>query len=224
MSIFSSIESLSRVQLFVTPWIAACQASLSITNSRSLLKLRCPLHQWCHPTTVVPFSSCLQSFPGSGSFLVSQLFESGSQRIGVSALASVFPMNIQDWFHLGWTGWISLQSKGLSRVFSNTTVQKHQFFGVQLSSQSNSHIHTWPLTGKTIALTRRTFVGRVMSLLLNMLYSLVIAFLPRSRCLLISWLQSPSAVILEPPRIKVCHCSTVAHLFAMKWWDQMPWS
>ena len=107
----------------------------------------CPLSQWCHPTissSLVPFSSCPQSFPASGSFQMSQLFESGGQSIGVSASASVLPMNIQDWFPLGWTGWI-LQSKGLSRVFSNTTVQKHQFFGAQLSSQSNSHIHTWLL-------------------------------------------------------------------------------
>ena len=95
-----------------------------------------PLSQWCHPTissSVVPFSSCLQSFPASGSFPMSQFFESGGQSIGVSSSASVLPMNIQDWFPLGWTGWISLQSKGLSRVFSNTTVQKHQFFGTQLS-------------------------------------------------------------------------------------------
>ena len=108
----------------------------------------CPLSQWCYPTissSVGPFSSCLQSFPASGSFQMSQFFTSGSQSIGVSASTSVLPMNIQDWFPLGWTGWISLQSKGLSRVFSNTTVQKHQFFSTQLSSQSNSHIHTWLL-------------------------------------------------------------------------------
>ena len=95
-----------------------------------------PSSRWCHPTvasSVVPFSSCLQSFPASGSFPMSQLFASGSQSIGASASASVLPMNIQDWFPLGWTGWISLQSKGLSRVFSNTTVQKHQFFGAELS-------------------------------------------------------------------------------------------
>ena len=108
----------------------------------------CPLSQWCHPTissSVLPFSSCLQSFPASQSFPRSQFFASGGKRIGVSASASVLPMNIQDWFPLGWTGWISLQSKGLSRVFSNTTVQKHQFFGTQLSLESNSHIHTWLL-------------------------------------------------------------------------------
>ena len=105
----------------------------------------CPLSQWCHPTissSVVLFSSCPQSFPASGSFPMSQLFTSGGQSIGVSASASVLPMNTQDWSPLGWTGWISLRSKGLSRVFSNTTVQKNQFFGAQLSSQSNSHIHT----------------------------------------------------------------------------------
>ena len=108
----------------------------------------CPLSWWCHPaisSSVVPFSSCPQSLPTSRSFPVSQLFEWGGQSTGVSASASVLPMNTQGWSPLGWTGWISLQSKGLSRVFSNTTVQKHQFFGTQLSSQSNSHIHTWPL-------------------------------------------------------------------------------
>ena len=96
----------------------------------------CPLSRWCHPTissSVIPFSSCPQSFPASGSFLMSQLFASGGQSIGVSASTSVLPVNTQDWSALGWTGWISLQSKGLSRVFSNTTVQKHQFFSTQLS-------------------------------------------------------------------------------------------
>ena len=117
----------------------------------------CPLSQWCHPTissSFVPFSSCPQSFPASGSFQMSQLSISGGQIIGVSASASVLPMNIQNRFPLGWTGWISLQSKGLSRVFSNTTVQKHQFFSTQLSSQSNSHIHIWPWK-KNIVLTRQ---------------------------------------------------------------------
>ena len=102
---------------------------------------------WCHPTissSDVPFTSHLQSFPSSGSFQMSQLFASGGQSNGVSASTSVLLMDTQDWSPLGWTGWI-LQAKGLSRAFSNTTVQKHQFFGAQLSSQSNSHIHTWPL-------------------------------------------------------------------------------
>ena len=108
----------------------------------------CPSSRWCHPTIssfVIPLSSCPQSFPTSGSFQMSQLLAWGGQRIGVSASASVLPMNTQDWSPLGWTGWISLQSRGLPRVFSNTTVQKHQFFGAQVSSQPNSHIYTWPL-------------------------------------------------------------------------------
>ena len=105
----------------------------------------CPLSWWCHSTissSVCPFSSCFQSFPASGSFQMSQLFTSGGQSIGVSASTSVLQMNTQDWSPLWWTGWISLQSKGLSRVFSNTTVQKHQFFSAQLSLQSNCHLHT----------------------------------------------------------------------------------
>ena len=110
----------------------------------------CPSSQWCHPTilsSVISFSSCTQSFPVSGSFPMSQFFISGGQSVGASASASVISMNIQDWFPLGLTGWISLPSKGLSRVFSNTTVLKHQFFSVQLSLWSNSHIHIW-LLGK----------------------------------------------------------------------------
>ena len=136
----------------------------------------CPLSWWCHQTSsssVIPFSSCPQSFPASGSFQMSQLLTWGGQTVGVSASTTVLPMNTQDWSPLGWTGWISLQSKGLSRVFSNTTVQKHKFFGtqhfiiVQLS-------HPYMTTGKTIALTRQTFVGKVMSLLFNMLRALLI--------------------------------------------------
>ena len=106
-----------------------------------------PSNRWCHPaisSSVIPFSSCPQSLPTSESFPMSQVFTWGGQSIGVSALASVLPKNTQDWSPLEWTGWTSLQSKGLSGVFSNTTVQKHQFFGTQPSSQSNSHIHTWP--------------------------------------------------------------------------------
>ena len=144
---FSSVQSLSRVWLFVTPWAAAHQASLSITNSRSLFKHLSieSVIPSNHLILLIPFSSCLQSFPESGFFQMNQLFASGGQSIEVSASTSVLPMNTQDWSPLGWTGWISLQSKGLSRVFSNTTVHKHQFFGAQLSSQSNSHIHTWLL-------------------------------------------------------------------------------
>ena len=108
----------------------------------------CPSSWWCHPaisSSVIPFSSCPQSLQASESFPMGQLFTWGSQSTGVSALESFLPKNTQDWSPLEWTGWISLQSKGLSRVFSNTTVQRHQFFGAQLSSQSNSSIHTWPL-------------------------------------------------------------------------------
>ena len=169
---------------------------------------QCPLSLWCHPTissSVVPFTSCPQSFPASGSFPMSQLFASGGQIIGVSASASVLPINTQDWSPLGWTGWISLQSKGLSRVFSNTTVQTHQIFDTQLSLWSNSYIHTW-LLETPLALTRWTFLDKGMSLLFNIVSRLVIVFLPRSKCLLISWLQSPSSVILEPLQNKICYC------------------
>ena len=144
---FSSVQSLSRVQLFVTPWIAARQASLSITNSRGSLKLMCiksvmPSSHLIlgHPLLLLPpIPPSVRVFP------MSQLFTWGGQSTGVSALASLLPKTTQDWSPLEWTGWISLQSKGLSRVFSNITVQKHQFFSAQLSSQSNTHIHTWPL-------------------------------------------------------------------------------
>ena len=130
-----SVQSPSRVRLFATTWTPPRQASLSITNTQSLLKLMST--ESVMPSTIsssiIPFSSCLQSFPASGSFQMSQFFASGGQSIGVSASASVLPMNIQDWFPLGWTGWIPLQSKGISRVLSNTTVQMHQFFSTQLS-------------------------------------------------------------------------------------------
>ena len=131
---------------FVTPWTAVHQASLS-SPSPGACSNPFPLSQWYHPTispSVIPFS-CLLSFPASGSFPVNQFFPSGGQSIRVSASAPVFPMNIQDWFPLGWTGWISLSSKGHSRVFSSTTVQKHQLFSAQLSLWFNSHMHTWLL-------------------------------------------------------------------------------
>ena len=143
---FSSVQLLSHVWLFVTQWTAACQASLSITNTWSIpkpmsIELVMPSNHFilCRPLLLLP-----SIFPSIRVFPMSQLFASGGQRIGVSASTSVLPMNTQDYSPLGWTGWISLQSKGLSRVFSNTTVQKHQFFSTQLSSQSSSHIHTWP--------------------------------------------------------------------------------
>ena len=144
---FSSVQSLSHVRLFATPWIAARQASLSITNSRSSLRLMSiksvmPSSHLilCRPLLLLPPIP-----PEWESFPMSQLFPWGGQSTGVSALASFLPKKSQGWSPSEWTGWISLQSKGLSRVFSDTTVQKHQFFGTQLSSQSNSNIHTWPL-------------------------------------------------------------------------------
>ena len=144
---FSSIHLLSPVQFFANPRLQHARLPRpsptpgAYSNSYSS-------SQWCHPTIsslVVPYSTCLQSFPASGSFPMSQFFTSGGQSIGVSASASIFPMNIQDWFPLGLTGLISLQSKGLSKVFSITTVQKHQFFSTQLCLCSDSHICTWLL-------------------------------------------------------------------------------
>ena len=199
-----------NVQLFVTPWTAARQASLSITNSRNLLKL-------ISIETVIPSNNLIlccpllllpSIFPSIKVFPVSYFFPSGGHSIGVSASASVLPVNIQHWFPLGWTGWISLQPKGLSRVFSTP-----QFKSINSSVLSFLYSPSlYMTTGKTIALTRQTIVGKVMSLLFNMLSRLAITFLPRSRCLLISWLWSPSAVILELRKIKsvtvspcICH-------------------
>ena len=144
-----SVQSLSHVmgRLFATHGLQharlPCPPPTPEAHSNSG-----PSSRWCHPTilsSVVSFSYCTQSFPASRSFKMNQLFTSGGKSIGVSASASFFPKNTQDWSPLGWTGWISLQSNGLSRVFSNTTVRKHQFFDTQPSSQSNSHIHTWLL-------------------------------------------------------------------------------
>ena len=197
-SCISSVQSLSHVRLFATPWTAARQASLPITNSRSLPN-PCPLSQWCHPTissSVIPFSSCPQSFPALGSFLMSQFFVSGGQSIGS------FSFNISPSyehpglisFRMDWLDLLAVQEtlkSLLQHHSSKASILWHSaFFIVQLS-------HPYMTTGKTIAFTRRTFVGKVMSLLFNMLSRLVITFLPRSKCLLISWLQLPSAVILE---------------------------
>ena len=170
-----------------------------------------PLSPWCHPaisSSVVPFSTCPQSLPASKPFPMSQLFTWGGQSIGVSAPASVLPMNAQDWFPLGWTGWISLQSKRLKSLLQNHSSKASilwcsAFFIVQIS-------HPYMSTGKTIALINWTFVGRVMFLLLNMLSRLIMVFLPRSKGLLISWLQSPSAVMLEPQKIKSDTVSSVS--------------
>ena len=155
-----------------------------------------------------PFIFCLQSFPASGSFPMSQLFAWGGQIIGVSASALVLPINIQSWFPLGLTGLISSMFKGLSRVFSNTIVLRHQFFGTEPFYCQLSH--PYMTTGKTIALTRWTFVGKVMPLFFSMLSKFVIVFLLRSKCLLISWLQSAFTVILEPKKIKSLTLSIVS--------------
>ena len=203
--VFGSVQSLSCVQLFATPWTTTRQVFLSTTNSRSPDKPMSIVSVMpsnnlilCHPLLLLP-----QSFPASGSFQISQLFASGGQT------TSVPPMNTQDQFPLGWTCWISLQSKGLF----NSLLQYHSskasilrrsaLFIVQLS-------HPYMTTGRTIALTRQTFVDKVMSLLLNVLSRLVITLLPRSKCLLISSLQSASAVILEPRKIKSATVSTVS--------------
>ena len=147
MQSFSSIQSLNRVQPFATHELQHARPACPSPTPR-IYSNSCPSSRWCHPaisSSVIPFSSCPQSLPASGSFPMSQLFAWGDQSIGVSASPSVLPMNTQEWSPLGWTGWTSLQSKRLSRVFSSTIVQKHQFFRAQLSSQSNFHIHTWPL-------------------------------------------------------------------------------
>ena len=170
----------------------------------------------CHP-----LSPCLQSFPASSSFPVSQLFEPGGQSIGASALASVPPVNIHGWFPSGFSGLISLLSRLLSRVFSNTTVPKHQFFGLVYRPTLTSIQDA----GKTIALTTWTFVGKVMFLLFNTLSRFAMAFLPRGKCLLISWMQFLFSVILESKKIR----SVTVFIFSpiyheVMGWDGMPWS
>ena len=182
-----------------------------------------PSGWWCHPTissSVVPFS-CLQSFPASGSFPMSQFFLSGGQSIGASASASVLPMNIQGWFPLRLTGWISLQSKGtreslLQHHRSKASILRHSaFFIVQLS-------HPYMTTGKTIALTRWIFVGKVMSLLFNMLSRLVIAFLPRARVFKFHGCSHHLQWFWRPRKENLLLVSLFPHLFAMKWWNRMP--
>ena len=184
----------------------------------------CALSLWCHPTissSVIPFSTRVHSFPGSGSFQMNQFFASGGQSFGVSVSTSVLPMNIQDWFPLGWTGYISLQSKGLSSLLQHHSSKASilwcsAFFIVQLS-------HPYTTTGKTIALTRWTFVGKIMSLLFNMLPRLVIIFLPRSKRLLISWFHSHPQWFWRPIKHNMSLSACLPHPFAMKWWDWMPW-
>ena len=221
----SSVQfSRSVMSNSVTPWPATFQASLSITNSPILLKLmpiesEMPFNHFilCRLLLLLPsiFPSIREWVRSMSQFPMSQFFATGGQSIGVSASASVLQMNLQDWFPLGRTGWISLQSKGLSRAFSNTTIQKHilqpsAFFIAQPS-------YPYMTTGENIALTRWTFIGKVMSLLIIILFRLVIAFLPRSKHLLISWLQSLSELILEPHKNNICHCFQCFPIY-------MPWS
>ena len=184
-----------------------------------------PSSRWCHPTilpSVIPFSSCLQSFPASGSVPRSQFFTSCGQRFRVSASASVLPKNIQDWFPLGWTVWVSscspwtLQSLLQNHSLKVSILWHSAFYGPTLTS-----IHDY---WKNHRLTIQTFVSKVMSLLFNTLYRFVIAFLSRSKHLLISRLQSSSTVILKPENIKSVTVSIFSHLFALKWWDCIPWS
>ena len=208
----SSVQSLSHVWLFVTPWTTAHQASLSITNSPSPPKLM-PIESvmpsnrliLCRPLLFLP-----SIFPASGSFQMSQPFASGGQSIGVSASTSVLPTNKQDWLDL-----LAIPGtlKSLLQHHSSkaSILQRSAFFIVQFS-------HPYMTTGKTIALTRQTFVGKVMSLLFNTLSRLVITFLPRSKHLLISWPQPSSAAILEPPQNTVSHCF---HCFHWSWGPQL---
>ena len=216
------VHSLSHVQLFATPWIAACKTSLSITNTQGLLKLM-SIH------SVMPSNHFILCCP---LLLMPSIFPSIRVFSNESALCirwywsfsfSISPSNEYSGlisFRMDWLDLLAVQGtlKSLLQHHSSkaSILRCSAFFTVHLS-------HPYMTTGKTIALTRRTFVGKVMSVLFNMLSRLVITFLPRSKCLLISWLQSPSAVILEPHKI-LSLFPLFPHLFAVKWWDQMPWS
>ena len=212
---FSSVQSLSHVWLFVTPWIPVGQASQSISNSWSLLKLMSiksvmPSSHLilCHPLLLPPIP------PSRGSCPMSQLFAWGGWSIVVSASVSVLPMNIWDWFPLGWTGWIPLQSKGLLRVFSTPQFKSMNFLVLSfLYSPTLTSLHAY---WKNHSFEYTTFVGKVVSLPFKMLSRWIITFRPRTNCLWTSWLQSSSAVILEPPEIKSVTVSSLPIYF--------PWS
>ena len=221
----SSVQMLSRVWLFATPWTAECQSSLSITNSQSLLKLMStesvmPSNHFilCCPLLLLPsiFPSIRVFSNESALHIRCSKYWSFSFNISPSNKHSGLTSFRMDWLDL-----LAVQGTLKSLLQHHTSkasiLRRSAFFIIQLS-------HPYMTTGKTIALTRWTFVYKVVSLFLNILSRLVITFLPRSKHLLISWLQSPSAVILEPKRIKSLTASTVPHLFDMKWWDQMPWS
>ena len=211
---FFVVQLLSRVWLFASPWAAALQASWNLLKLMPIKSVMPSNHRiLCRPLLLPP-----SVFPRIRVFSSESVLRGPG--IGASASASVLPMNIQDWSPLGLPGWISLQSKGLSRVFSYNTVQKHQFFGhsaffiVHLSHPSMT-------TEKTIALTRRTFVGKVMSLLFNKLSRLVIAFLPRSKHLFMAAVTICSDFGAQK-KVSYFHCFPI--YLPWKWWDQMPWS
>ena len=214
----------------MTPWTAACKAFLSFVIPQSLFKLVSFKSVMISNHFILCCPFLPSTFPSIRVFPMSWLFASGGQSIGASVSASVLPVNIQDWFPLGLTGLISLQSKGISRVLSSTTVQKHQFFSTQPSLWFTSHIRTWLLEkGKDIpteciALTIGTFVSKVMALFFNTLSRSHIAFLSRSKCLLISWLQSLPTMILEPKKGKSVTVPTFSPSICHECWDQMPWS
>ena len=217
LSLLLVVQSLSRIWLSATSWTTACQAVLSFTISWRLLKFYNYLIL-CHP-----FSSCLQSFPASRSFPMSQLFASGDQSIGDSASASVLPMSILGWFPLGLTGLISWLSKGLSRVFSSTTFQKHQFFHTQPFFIVHFS-HPYMTTEKTTALTIQAFVSKVMSLFFNMLFRFVTAFFSK---------EKESFSVMATVTIhsdfghqenKVSLLALFPYLFVTKWWDWISWS
>ena len=215
MYVFSSVQSLTCVQLFATPWTTAHQALLSITNSWSLLKFMSIKSVMPSNHLILCYPLLLPSvFPSIRVFSNESVITSGGQSIEVSASTSVLPVNKQDYFLYNWLVWSPCRPRDFSSLLkhhsSKASILQHSaFFMVHLS-------HPYMTTGKTTALTRWTFVGKVMSLLFNMLSKLVIAFVVGSKCLLISWLQSPSAVLLEPKKI-VCHCFHCFYIY-------LPWS
>ena len=202
-------QSFSHVQLFVTPWLQHARIPSPAPSPTACSNLG-SLSWWCHPTiscSVIHFSSCLQYFPASVSFQMSQLFTSGGQSIAASV--SVLPMNIQVWFPLGFTGLISLQSKGLSRVFSKTKVQKHQFFSAQSSLWSRSHIYTWLLEKPQLWLEGPLSAKKCLCFF-NTVSQFVTASLSKGKHFLISWLQSLSTMIWEPKKMKSVIVSIVS--------------
>ena len=222
---FSWVAQLCLTRLFATPWMAARQASLSITNSW-VYPNSCTMSRWYNPiisSSVVPFFSHLQSFPASGSFQMNQALSIRWPKLWNFSF-NISPSNEYSWlisFRIDWLELLAVQGtlkSLLQHCSSKASILWYSAFFIDQIS------HPYMTTGKTIALTKQTFVGKVMSLFFNMLSRLVIAFLSRTKSLLISWLQSPSAVILELKKIKSLTVLMFPHLFPMKWQDRMPWS